>query len=835
MYASLKFSPDGKKVISSSNKNNGTVWDAATGKLLFNLKTQGQINALHSVVISPNDKWILIVMENGSINLWEAATGKIINSFTGYHPFVWENNYADFVLINHPRYTQFSPDEKFIITYQNRDTACLWDVKTCQFLCSFTKEGKQLKVAANKNILFDKGQKKILVITGSDTASLDLSKLGLHDISLSGSDDQKLVDYTGREPITEWKSAELKHFNFLNCGEGSCSPYLGEIGICFAHHSNWAVTVSNDNTIKIRDTTSGKILYSFLSIDSSDYLAVDNAGHYDGTQAARKLLYFTCGLEVISLDQVKDQLWVPNLIERINNKEIINAKTLNELNICGLTPEVKEVSSNPDEYYFTIKPRRGGLGDLNLSINGVVADTRKPEQLTKKDDVYELRIIKKDFIPYLPDGQINKISLKVYTADNAISSQEITITIDKTEKPTPPPSLFAVMVGVSDYKGEAMDLDFAAIDATDVSNALKDAAGKLLGKEHVFMYNLTTAKDHYLLPEKNSIKKVLEEIGEKATANDILFIFLSGHGVMEGEGKKLFYYMTADAADFDAYTVAGISTTELTEWIKPQNIKAQKRILILDACHSGQAINDFVKLGDDKLGIPASKGDGKAQQIKAIDKLNEKSGLFILSASASDKSAFESKIHSHGYLTYSLLKAIKEQPDILEDGKFLNISRWFNAAGKTVSEVAKEEGVGQQTQIVSNTDFNIGLVDDEVMGNIKLPEGTLVFSASNFQNNDVAADGDDLEMSRTINQSLQESSSNEIIYSATASSANAYSLSGRYDVKDNTVTISFSIKKNNKTLFRFEKEAGPKDKLRELADTVVTKAVEWVISNKENK
>src|SRR5450432_4585809 len=103
------------------------------------------------------------------------------------------------------------------------------------------------------------------------------------------------------------------------------------------------------------------------------------------------------------------------------------------------------------------------------------------------------------------------------------------------------------MVGVSDYKGDELDLQYAAIDATDVSTTLAAAARKLLnydGKEHVFMYNLTTAKDHYQLPEKNSIKKILEEIGKKAMANDILLIFFAGHGVMEGT-KKQFYFLTA--------------------------------------------------------------------------------------------------------------------------------------------------------------------------------------------------------------------------------------------------------------------------------------------------
>jgi uncharacterized caspase-like protein len=390
------------------------------------------------------------------------------------------------------------------------------------------------------------------------------------------------------------------------------------------------------------------------------------------------------------------------------------------------------------------------------------------------------------------------------------------------------------MVGVSDYKGDELDLNYAAIDATDVSAAVADAAKKLLntdGNKHVFMYNLTTAKDHYLLPEKNSIKQTLEEIGKKATANDILFIFLSGHGVMEGDNKQ-FYFLTADASPNSLNSAAdvaevGISTAELTEWIKPQNIKAQKRILVLDACNSGQAIRDFVKMGNDKQDFLAAKGDDKSQQIKAIDKLNEKSGLFILSAAASDQNAYESGSYSHGYLTYSLLKAIKQQPDILEDGKYLDVSRWFNAAGKTVSDMASEDRAKQEPQIVSNTDFNIGLVDDEVMAKIVLSAAKPLFSSSIFLNNDMAVTDDDLELSKMINKQLAGIASagadSKIVYVSATNSPEAYTLTGKYLVKGNSVTVRVNVKQGKEIKYRFEL-GGTKDKLTELVASLADKA-----------
>ena len=271
----------------------------------------------------------------------------------------------------------------------------------------------------------------------------------------------------------------------------------------------------------------------------------------------------------------------------------------------------------------------------------------------------------------------------------------------------------------------------------------------------------------------------------------------------------------------------GISTAELTEWMKPQNIKAQKRILIFDACNSGQAIKDFVKMGNDDQNYLAARNDDKAQQIKAIDKLNEKSGLFILSASASNQSAYEMGRYSQGLLTYSLLKAIKQQPEILEYGKFLNISRWFNAAEKTVSDLAKESGARQEPQIVTNTDFNIGVVDEEVMSKIILPQEKPLFAASNFQNSNEAIADDDLELTKQINLKLNEISSSgansKIMYVTTTNSPDAYTLIGRYEVKGNTVIVKINIKQNKVIKQHFEL-SGTKDKLNELATAIAGQA-----------
>jgi Caspase domain len=205
--------------------------------------------------------------------------------------------------------------------------------------------------------------------------------------------------------------------------------------------------------------------------------------------------------------------------------------------------------------------------------------------------------------------------------------------------------------------------------------------------------------------------------------------------------------------------------------------------LVIRPLKSGQAIKDFVQMGAGGQDYMVARNEDKALQTKAIDKLNEKSGLFILSASASNQSAYEMGRYSQGLLTYALLKAIKQQPDILDAGKYLDVSRWFDAAEKTVSEISKESGARQDPQIVSNTNFNIGLVDDEVMAKIILPTEKPLFAASNFQNSDEAADGDNLELSKIINLQLSNiaarGTDSKIVYVTATNSPDAFTLSGR--------------------------------------------------------
>jgi WD40 repeat protein/uncharacterized caspase-like protein len=838
----FQFSIDSKKIYTSGMDSTCKIWNALSGNLLSSLKLDKRIASMQ---LSDDGKTVITVsLNDNTAKIWNAETGLLKTELKGHTKTIYP--------------PWFSPDGKKILTYSKDNTAKIWGAETGSNLIDiketgviksaiFNADGKRIIISSEDSLTKNTAVKIWNAETGdlildlkqsgiSCSCNVTFSKDGKKMSVLVDDGTIKFVDIETGATLSEFKDLKSRQYtsglNFspdgkkavLGADDGSVKIWEIETGkvladlnehtffitsAIFSPDGKKIITISRDYTAKVWDAETGKSLYTFISVNKDDYLVTDKDNHFDGTEAARKLLYFTCGTEVIELEQVKDQLWVPNLAERILNGEIINAAKLSDLNICNLTPVVDTIGQTASHYRFRITPRLGGLGTTIVIVNGIEVKRYAPQQLQQQKSDYLLSVDKKELQKFFVTNKENSITVKSLTAKNSISSRPVSINEKGTEKSLTLPNLYAIVIGISDYKGEGLDLKFAAKDAMDIAAAIDASAKKLLntdGKEHVFIYKVHTDAGRDKFPEKNSIKQLFTEVSSKALPNDILLIFFAGHGVLEslpagqaGE-KNQFYFLTADASNVTvsgALKNVGISTEELAEWIKPQVMKAQKRILIFDACNSGQAIKEMVSFNQAGQNLMAARNDDKGKQTKAIEKLNERSGMFILSASASDQKAYEMGKYNQGVLTYSLLRAIKEQPDILEDRQYLNISRWFNAAEKSVNELARETGARQQPQIVSTTNFNIGVVDEEVRNKIVLPFEKPMFTRSDFRNVDLRIDN--IKLRTLVDKELDEIAGNSsgafIMYSPEYDGANVYAISGDYTVTNDKVSVSIILTK----------------------------------------
>ena len=171
----------------------------------------------------------------------------------------------------------------------------------------------------------------------------------------------------------------------------------------------------------------------------------------------------------------------------------------------------------------------------------------------------------------------------------------------------------------------------------------------LLGVDKVHLTLLTTSKDG-TPPTRANLQKAFEE-ARKAKPGDVLVVYLAGHGMAMPGSDDLYCYLTSEARSTDLSDPAiraqyAITSTELTDWIK--KIPALKQVMILDTCAAGAAAK---KLTEQRQ----ISGD----QIRAIDRLKDRTGFHILMGCASDKVSFEATQYEQGLLTHALLKGMR--------------------------------------------------------------------------------------------------------------------------------------------------------------------------------
>ena len=794
----------GRYIATSSYDSSAKIWDAADGRQLLTVK--GDTNMVFNVCFSPDGKNILTASADSTARIWDANNGNLIRVFRGH--------------LGGVLYAVYSPDGKYIISNSYDTTARVWNVADGKLMytlngcsdirsaVSFSPDGRQILMATTNNTarIFDvQTGKQVLELRGGTglVRTAQYSPDGKSIITSSLDNVARVWDGTTGQLLQELRG----HTNMVHAANYSAD-------------GKYIATNSYENITRIWDSKNGEQLYSIVALNDGNYLQMDKDGHYDGTEGARKLLYYTCGLEVIELEQFKDLSWEPGLVSKIMgiNKEPITAKKLSEINICDYTPLVNENGFGNGVYRYEIFSRKGGVGEIQLFVNGKLVKKYTPSELPLKNNAYQLTVNQNEVNNYFVSGADNQVSVKATTSSGSMSSRGVGVTANGVKKSTGNPNMYIVAVGISNYKGEKLKLGYASKDAADFAGAVNASAEKLLntdGRQHVSTYVFNTEPNNSHWPAKVSIQQTLDSIAQKATADDIFVLFFAGHGVLQS-GQKNFYLLTAEASAFELNGVekeVAISTEELNEWMR--NIKASKQLLILDACNSGQAVKNLQEL--------IVKRDVPADQQRALENLKDKTGTFILSASAAGQAAYETSLYGQGLLTYSLLSGLK-LGDGLRENKYIDVTKWFNNAAGNVQIMAKDIGGRQDPQIIGTASFDVGLVDKDVVDGIRLSLKKKIFRRSKFiEDEDLL--NDDLDLSALIDKELNNLSArgkeSPLAFVADNTMTDAYSIRGKYEVKGNDITIKVSLFKGQKErVYQFDL-SGISDKKEALAAKIV--------------
>ena len=148
-----------------------------------------------------------------------------------------------------------------------------------------------------------------------------------------------------------------------------------------------------------------------------------------------------------------------------------------------------------------------------------------------------------------------------------------------------------------------------------------------------------------------------------------------------------------------------------------------------------------------------------------------------------------------------------------------------------VSELAKKDKSRQEPQVVSTSQFNIGLVDQELIQKIQLLSAKPLFVPGNFLNRDEAIADDNLGIRKMIDADLQKLSTEEggkkIVFSTQSASPEAYSLNGSYLVREKEIDCKIKLKKGDATLFSYDLK-GNTDQLKVLVSEITSQAMAWL-------
>jgi WD40 repeat protein len=751
-----EFSPDGKKIISTSWDKTSKIWDVKTGKLFTTLK--GYSNDVNKAFFHPMENKILSSsLESAKLTQWDLNKISNIHSYTPkLKKWIYSTNYSkngNLILVtvadstarilNSKTYEElirlkghrniilnasFSQDGSKVITTSEDKTAKIWDSKTGKLLLtlkehtnfvymgSFSNDDKRVVTASgdNTSIIWDANTGEILV-------ELNTKKLGPVYSACFSNNDKDVLTTSFYNTSTIWNSTngiikqELKHTNYLNFGaynnkgnevitanssksaiiwdlEGS-QPKMDLVGhkssvTSSQFHKNDSIiaSTSRDNTIRLWNRMKGENICIFIQIDSTDFLAqIPNSFYFGSMNAAKKIHYVNDNLEIINFDQLDIKYNRPDKVLSALGQAFGNPDTLlinsyyrawqKRIQKLGIdTSSFEDGFSIPQSDFKNraqIKYEQKGseltlqiwgkdddylLDRYNVWINEVPVFGQKGVSIRDK----KINELNTKVTITLSEGD-NKIETSVLNV-NGIESYRIPLYVRYNPSKQTTEKLFFIGIGIDQYQEPGHDLQYSKKDIRDLTKQLKTKYGNNMVIDTLFDNQVT----------RENVLELKERL-LNSNVNDKVIISFSGHGLLD---SQLDYYLATHATNFQNPKENGLPYEDL-EWLLDE-IPARKKLLLIDACHSGEVDKDELIAIETTL-PKGAKGSivtyaekpkiGMKNSFELMQELfanvNRGTGATVISAAGGSQFAYEKGNLQNGVFTYSILELMNQKDEIM--------------------------------------------------------------------------------------------------------------------------------------------------------------------------
>lgn len=446
------------------------------------------------------------------------------------------------------------------------------------------------------------------------------------------------------------------------------------------------ISFSSDATAIVWDTSKDNEVVKMSTFDSDNYIFMNSDNYYTGTKDVASSVFFKQGQDVFPFEQYDLIYNRPDLIvsslgaekERVDayfeayRKRLVNMgfdpaliqdvqTDLPKIETIYATNELRTTESSIDlkvkawdENYM--------IDRINIWVNdvpeyGYLGFSVAEEATSQVSNSFSLK---------LSSGK-NKIQVSCHNSKGIESLRE-TFEIVYTPSSEQKPDLYIVTLSVSDYQDDNYDLRFAAKDGEDLIS--------LLGKDRGAFENVyfdTLFNQNVTLENFASIKSRLME----SNVDDHVIVFVSGHGLLDSNYD--FYFASYDM-NFSDPALRGISYEEIEGLL--DGIPARKKLLMMDACHSGEVDREGLVTaetdnelpdvssgwgGKGAVGESETSGLGLSNSFELMQELfanlSRGSGAIVISAAAGDSYALEKDELKNGVFTYCVRQALGDNPE----------------------------------------------------------------------------------------------------------------------------------------------------------------------------
>lgn len=221
---------------------------------------------------------------------------------------------------------------------------------------------------------------------------------------------------------------------------------------------------------------------------------------------------------------------------------------------------------------------------------------------------------------------------------------------------------FAVIVGVSEYKyadAGLKNLSFADDDAQAIASFLQTPSGGSFSSGDI---KLLVNQDASLL----AVRTALLDTAKSAKSDDLIFIFIAGHGAPDPLAPQNLYFLLADTKVVDMAKTA-FPMSELKQ-ILDTKVYAQRVITLIDTCHSA-GINQKTQSLVSGRQLEQEGDENNISNFFLTNQLFKQTGRAIITSSDVNEVSQESaKWGNHGVFTWALLDGLKGAADLNGDG-----------------------------------------------------------------------------------------------------------------------------------------------------------------------